>query len=158
MQRSERERASRVYRNWAVSILLCRRTSGSHRNEKNTFRKMLFHYRPLIFISFPSLVSVRVALIGLIKRSRDLELVRYRLFSAKDKTASWIHNWPPSINVSMSICLPSTPFFTLYKNISPFFTFLPELGDLHACQSDLLRKPSCLDGSTSHCLSVNVFF
>ncbi len=70
----------------------------------------------------------------------------------------WIHNWPPSIDVSMSICLPSAPFFTLYKNTSPFFTFLPKLGDLHACQSDLLRKPGCLDGSPSHCLSVNVFF
>lgn len=45
------------------------------------------------------------------------------------------------------------------QKIPPFFAFLSELSDLHACQSDLLRKQICLGWLTiSLSLSKCIFF
>lgn len=150
VQGNERERASWVYRNWAVSILLCRRTSGCQRNEKNIFIKMLFsNYRPPLFISFAFLVSVRAPLMGLIKQGSGVST-----FTLQTRPRTKQHlGFATGLLGSMYPCQYVYPALLIHPALKKDF-FLK----LYACQSDLLRTASCLNGSPSYCLSVNVFF
>ncbi len=109
-RKAKRERASeQSFTVIELSVFCCcRRTSGSTEMRKH-FYKMLFHYRPLLFISFPSLVLCQSGSDRVNKTEPGSRLVHY----------CWIHNWPPSIDVSMSICLPSAPIlYSIQKHIS----------------------------------------
>lgn len=147
-KKRERERA-RVYRNWAVSILLCRRTSV--RRRKKTLKKQCYFSWQLAVIYFIPFHSecrcvCRRGSDGVNKKGPGVPPHRLCSKQALRITTGFFRSIRGRRCVCPVLCFtPSNP--SLEKKISHSSSHSP---NSHACQSALLKE--------SNCLSVNVCF
>lgn len=162
--REAKESESGVYRNWAVSILLCRRTSGCHRNEKNIFIKMLFSTTDLYYLFHSLPLSVRVALMGLIKQGSGVSTCTLQtVFSQAQNSVldSQLASFNRCIHVNMFT--QNSILYSIQKNTS--ILHIPPRAERPTCLSERFAKKAELFGwltislSLSKCIfSVNPSF